>query len=403
LNRRTTLRAIGALTAAGIASGTVSAANAAGVTVDETDGSTAVGEGGETDEYHVVLDSQPSTDVVILIDPDEQVAVDRSSLTFTPTDWDSSRTVTVSAVDDADGPEGEDGVHEGVVTYSTSSGDPDCNGIDVRDVAVEITDNDLFSEVEGPLGSVDETEETIEITGVIADVSNATITSSTATLELADVNGEPLSGRSAGGFLDGTGVVEKATERSGGVNADEMFVTPGENVIVGALTENTIPEGGALDDDTAFEVQGTELLPTNDDRFPQPPVIEGGLEVDLGTVPTETLIEAEGYFDEDVLRVFSIVTAAGDAVAEPSIGIDRARCKDEDDGELDVRGTGTSTSGSVTLYDDDTDAELAIVAVEETDEGFGQFAFTDEASPCPDVIRAQHDVDGSEDVAEVTE
>ena len=72
-------------------------------TISESGGSTSVGENGSTDTFTVVLDVQPSTDVVFSVssaDENEATAAP-STLTFTSGNWDTPQTVTVSGVDDS--------------------------------------------------------------------------------------------------------------------------------------------------------------------------------------------------------------------------------------------------------------------------------------------------------------
>ena len=73
----------------------------AGVRVTESGGSTSVTEGGATDSYTVVLTSQPTANVTVTIAPDGQETVDKTTLTFTPSNWNVAQTITVTAVDDS--------------------------------------------------------------------------------------------------------------------------------------------------------------------------------------------------------------------------------------------------------------------------------------------------------------
>lgn len=83
--------------------------------------------------------------MTIHVDPDAELATDTDSLTFTPLDWDQPQTVTVAAVDD---PSVEATPHDGTISHTAESLDPDYDGIPVRDVTAAITDNDVFSELE---------------------------------------------------------------------------------------------------------------------------------------------------------------------------------------------------------------------------------------------------------------
>ena len=81
--------------------------DAAGFTITESNTSTTVSENGDTDTLSVTLDHQPLSDVVIDVTSlnTNELTVDRSSLTFTPFNWDVAQVVTLAAVDEtiADG------------------------------------------------------------------------------------------------------------------------------------------------------------------------------------------------------------------------------------------------------------------------------------------------------------
>ena len=71
-----------------------------GITVGPT-AITAVG--GRSNEYSVALDTRPSGDVTVTIDgaAGTDLIVDSSSLTFTPADWNTAQTISVTAVQNA--------------------------------------------------------------------------------------------------------------------------------------------------------------------------------------------------------------------------------------------------------------------------------------------------------------
>ncbi len=110
------------------------------VIIKQTGGSTSVTEGGVTDKYTVVLNTQPSADVTITLNTtNQQVSVANVNLTFTPANWNIAQTVTVSAQDDNVG----EGAHQGVIQHVASSTDTDYNGLTITPVTVAIRDNDL--------------------------------------------------------------------------------------------------------------------------------------------------------------------------------------------------------------------------------------------------------------------
>ena len=122
--------------AAGSVAVTVTDDDTAGVTVSET--SLDIDEG-DSDTYTVVLDSQPTHTVTITVnDPSNtDVTAEPASLTFTPGNWDTAQTVTVTASQDS-GHDDEDAT----VTHTAASTDTKYDGIAVGDVLVNVTDDD---------------------------------------------------------------------------------------------------------------------------------------------------------------------------------------------------------------------------------------------------------------------
>lgn len=108
------------------------------IAVTESGGSTDVTEGGATDTYSFVLTTQPTADVVITVTAGAQLARAPASLTFTAADWNIPQDVTITADDDAV----DEDLHMDTVTHSVASGDGSYDGMAVRDVTVNITDND---------------------------------------------------------------------------------------------------------------------------------------------------------------------------------------------------------------------------------------------------------------------
>jgi hypothetical protein len=111
---------------------------AAGVLVIEADGATQLTEGGATDTYTLTLRSQPAADVIIAINGNSQVAPSTPTATFTPANWNTPQTVTLTAIDDALA----EGTHAGTVSHTVTSVDANYNARAVATVAATITDND---------------------------------------------------------------------------------------------------------------------------------------------------------------------------------------------------------------------------------------------------------------------
>jgi hypothetical protein len=225
----------------------------AGVTVTQSGGSTDVTEGGATDTYTVVLNSQPTSNVVISVSPDSQTNVSPSQLTFTPSDWNTPQTVTVTAIDDSI----SEGSHSGTIQHSASSTDADFNGISVVSVTANITDNDTPT-ISLAATSVDGIEgQTAKIT-----VHRSGDTSGASTVEYEIVTATATSGTcgptSDADLVSGTGpglVIFLAGESDKDINipicADLISENPAETFSVTLAN----PIGGVLGTDTTATVR----------------------------------------------------------------------------------------------------------------------------------------------------
>lgn len=109
-----------------------------GVTITESLGTTDVTEGGATDSYTIVLDSEPTADVTITIFPDSESSVSTSSIVFTALNWDTPQTVTATAVND----DIDENAEVSTISHSSISFDLNYFDIDIDDVLPNITDND---------------------------------------------------------------------------------------------------------------------------------------------------------------------------------------------------------------------------------------------------------------------
>ena len=100
-------------------------------TLTVTEGATAGG------TYEVVLATEPSAEVTVsvTVPSGTDVSANKSSLTFTTTNWSMGQTVTVTAAHDAD-------VDDDAVTISHSASGGDYEGLTVSSVAVTVTDDE---------------------------------------------------------------------------------------------------------------------------------------------------------------------------------------------------------------------------------------------------------------------
>jgi hypothetical protein len=93
-----------------------------------------------TVSYDVVLDTEPSVDVVITLTVPGDLNADVTTLTFTPANWNATQTVTVNAIDDL---VTEAPVHMRLITHAVASGDGFYAPLTMPDVQFDVTDNDI--------------------------------------------------------------------------------------------------------------------------------------------------------------------------------------------------------------------------------------------------------------------
>ncbi len=122
----------------------------AGVTV--TPATLSVPEdGGTTADYTLVLDTAPTADVTIAVASDTVTAatVSSASLTFTPTNWNTAQTVTVTGVnDDVDNPSDE---RTATVTHAPTSADAGYGSVVIDPVTVTVDDDDTADVTVDPM------------------------------------------------------------------------------------------------------------------------------------------------------------------------------------------------------------------------------------------------------------
>ena len=118
---------------------TVSIEDDDGAGVSVSAAALTIGEG-SAGTYTIVLDSEPTADVIVTInDPsgNTDVTADPASLTFSSSDWSSTKTVTVNAVQDADAAD-----ETATVTHTVTSTDSSYSGAAANSVVVTVTDDD---------------------------------------------------------------------------------------------------------------------------------------------------------------------------------------------------------------------------------------------------------------------
>ena len=94
-----------------------------------------------------MLTSRPAHDVTVTVthSGDRDIGIDDQELTFTDSDWETARTVTVTAAQD------DDAIDDtAIFSHSVASTDTDYNGIAVSEVDVTVTDNEAAGVSIGP-------------------------------------------------------------------------------------------------------------------------------------------------------------------------------------------------------------------------------------------------------------
>jgi hypothetical protein len=108
-----------------------------GISIVQSEGETAIAEGGATDSYGVLLTTAPTANVTINFDTGSQINA-IAPVTFTPNNWNVAQNVTVSAIDDSIA----QGTRSGTITHTSVSTDTNYNNLTISPVTATIADND---------------------------------------------------------------------------------------------------------------------------------------------------------------------------------------------------------------------------------------------------------------------
>ncbi len=234
-------------------SATITDNDNAGVSVVESSESTAVTEGGATDSYTVVLTSQPTADVAVVLGVGAQLSLSPSNLTFTAANWNVAQTVTVTATDDAV----VEGPVNAAITHSTSSTDPNYSAIPVAGITVAITDNDSAVVNFAPI-SVSQTEATspmaftVTLSAPVASGVTLNVNSAFGTALAADFT--PITGGTVSFAASSTTpqTVNVAIANDALDENDESFSLALSNLVAtGNVTLGTAAANGTILDDDA--------------------------------------------------------------------------------------------------------------------------------------------------------
>ncbi|MEG3911820.1 Calx-beta domain-containing protein, partial [Microcoleus sp. w2-18aC6] len=108
-----------------------------GISLVQSEGGTAIAEGGATDSYGVLLTTAPTANVTINFDTGSQINA-IAPVTFTPNNWNVAQNVTVTAIDDSIA----QGTRSGTIAHTSVSTDTNYNNLTISPVTATIADND---------------------------------------------------------------------------------------------------------------------------------------------------------------------------------------------------------------------------------------------------------------------
>jgi hypothetical protein len=153
--------------------------SAASVTLTQSGGTTAVTEGGATDTVEYKLNGAPNNDVLITLTANSQLSLSSALVTFTPQNWATPQTVTVSANNDS----AAELATTSVITSTVASPDVRYLNTVIPDVSVAVTDNDTGARIvlAATSGTNEATEGgatdviNISLAGPVAPTANVTV------------------------------------------------------------------------------------------------------------------------------------------------------------------------------------------------------------------------------------
>lgn len=165
-----------------------------GFRILETDGPTIVSESGSTDTFRVVLAAQPTSNVVLNLTRSDttEAALNKTTLTFTPSNWNVPQTVIVTGLDDdfVDGSQ----VSSITIKVNASSSESRFDNFPAQTVSVTTIDNDVAGlrvvESSGST-SVNESGTTDTFTVVLTARPLSNVVLSVASSNTAEVTASP--------------------------------------------------------------------------------------------------------------------------------------------------------------------------------------------------------------------
>ncbi|MGM3306877.1 choice-of-anchor I family protein [Anabaena sp. WFMT] len=279
-------------------------APASGVIITQSEGSTNIAEGGVTDTYTVVLNTQPSANVTININPDSQATTSASTLTFTPANWNVTQTVTVTAVDD----EIVESNHSSLIQHTVNSEDSSYNSINIATVNTNIADNDFgvlkkiggFSGDGAEITAYDPVSQRLFVVDGSASIQILDFSDPTNLTKISAIDLSAY-GSSANSVAVKNGIVAIAVEAANANNPGNVVFYDTVGTFIQAVTVGVLPDMIAFSPDGTKVLTANEGQPTNiSDPVGSVSIIDISLGAANATVSTATFTSFDGQ--EETLR-----------------------------------------------------------------------------------------------------
>lgn len=236
-------------------------------------------------------------------------------------------------------------------------------------------------EVEGPIVDIVPNGNggaIITVMGMEIEIPAGTpISSPTKQLTVTQLlNQTPLPGRSQPGFVGGTAIITGVSEPGDRI-ADDVFVEPAENVVLGQITG-------------PMEIEDMPFALIDDARIPASPIRNAfGFAVQPNSLVAGTPASLEGYYSllDSVFHAFLVEVEGGTLVnaGVREVSVLRADCRQRTNGqlEIEVRGaTHNPATGTVSITNvaNTIVYGTATVTPDAEDPNFGTYRFTRRAS-----------------------
>lgn len=204
----------------------------------------------------------------------------------------------------------------------------------------------LATEIEGAISAITlNGDGTVAMTvmgmNVVVPVGTPVSTPSSSLTFTQLVDPAPLPNRTEAGFIGGTAIVIGTADFAGTITAEDVFVEPAENVILGVVTANG---------NGTFAINNVPIVLLGDPRMPALPVRDvNGIEILQSSIPVGSGASTEGYFANGVFNAFLVEADEGTPVdTTPQITIVRADARERTPNnrrgdDLEIRGTVTMT------------------------------------------------------------